>query len=124
MCNDQCGRNVGLTTKGQLFGMKIMPRTVAEQGTTSPLIDMYVEDDEIWHYKHSFDAGWLKDLIAVAGVTQEAVDRLGSPRCVFCDSTRYKGGKPDTHIINGRTVCGQCVDLLVALRQFVPKETK
>lgn len=28
-----------------------------------PLIEIWVEDDELWHYKHCFDAAWLEGLI-------------------------------------------------------------
>lgn len=51
---------------GRLFGMTIDARNKTRDGTESPLITIFVEDDEVMHEKVVIDAAWLDDLIRVA----------------------------------------------------------
>lgn len=48
---------------GDLFGLRF-----AEED----MIELYIEDDGWFHYKASFNKGWLKDL---CGVAVEAIQR-------------------------------------------------
>ena len=54
-----------LAVYGSQFGVELRPRTKEVDGTDSPLLILFVEDDENWHEKVSFDAYWLDDLISV-----------------------------------------------------------
>lgn len=71
MCTDKCGRcaDIGFRCHGSLFGMKVIPRK-----DCSPLIELYIEDDGLWHYKCSFDSAWLKELIYVSGMVSRGIE--------------------------------------------------
>ncbi len=60
---------------GVIFGWLIEPREPYEAGGITyhpaPLVSMYIEDDENWHYKNSFDIGWLNDLLQTAQQLKE-----------------------------------------------------
>jgi hypothetical protein len=43
---------------GMLFGVVLESR----EGDINPLVHLYVEDDENYHYKMSFDAFWCNDM--------------------------------------------------------------
>ena len=47
------------------FALKFVP------GGSNGLVELYVEDDENYHYKLSFDRFWLPDLIATAMAGQQ-----------------------------------------------------
>ncbi len=57
-----------MTVLGQLFGTRITPR----EGM-SPLVTLYVEDDELWHVMGSFDQLWIPDLLRVVHNTHAVV---------------------------------------------------
>lgn len=54
----------GLAGHGAMFGWCRKPRT-HEGKPIGDLIDIYVEDDGLWHWVTSFDEFWLSDLISV-----------------------------------------------------------
>lgn len=48
-----------------LFALRFVP------GGSNGLVELYVEDDGLYHFKQSFDQSWLPDLIATARAGQE-----------------------------------------------------
>lgn len=49
-------RKEDLDVAGECFGMKFHP------GGSNGLVSLFVEDDELWFLKVTFDIYWLKDL--------------------------------------------------------------
>lgn len=45
-----------------IFGFRVVKRTQERDGTTSPLIQIFVEDDGWYHFKMAFDVIYLKEL--------------------------------------------------------------
>lgn len=56
-----------LDVVGRLFGLKFV------EGGSNGLVELYIEDDENYHYKCSFDRYWLTDL---TNVVNEALDKV------------------------------------------------
>lgn len=56
---------------GSCFGVDITPRE-----KHAPLITLCVEDDEHWHRKECFDAGWIDDLINVLQKAKKRIKEL------------------------------------------------
>jgi len=50
-----------------LFGIRIIKRPPHQDD----VIELYVEDDESYHYKMSFSAYWLSDLIKCAELAEQ-----------------------------------------------------
>ena len=51
---------------GKLFGIRFV-----DGGLPNGLIEVYIEDDENYFYKHRFNAFWLPDLLEVIQKTIE-----------------------------------------------------
>lgn len=49
-----------LDIEGGLFGIKFR-----DGGAPNGLCDLYIEDDETWHYQCTFNQFWLRDLSQV-----------------------------------------------------------
>ena len=49
-----------LDVVGRLFGLRFAP------GCSNRCVELYIEDDENWFYKCTFDSSWLIDLANVA----------------------------------------------------------
>jgi hypothetical protein len=64
-----------MTIAGQQFGVIIEERTKARDGTDSPLIHLYSEDDENWFYKQSFDIHWANELLWVMNAAKRRTGR-------------------------------------------------
>lgn len=58
-----------IDVSGSLFGLRIVKRGEG----VSDAIEMFVEDDGVWHYKQSFSAFWLDDLIQVCEMAKTAL---------------------------------------------------
>ena len=61
---------------GSCFGYSLRPRTKDKDGTDSPLVYMYVEDDGFWHLKVMFDAYWVDDQIAQLTKVKKELDNV------------------------------------------------
>jgi hypothetical protein len=58
----------------KLFGYRVVPR----EGNVSPLVEIYIEDDENYFFKMAFDAYWVHDLnYAVGLLTMHPLVREG-----------------------------------------------
>ncbi len=52
--------------KKSIFGANLVKRRKNQDGTDSPLVHIFVEDDEAWYGpKLSFDIHWIDELIDV-----------------------------------------------------------
>lgn len=51
---------------GSLFGLRFV-----EGGLPNGLVELYVEDDEYYHYKTQFNHFWLNDLAMVVEIAKE-----------------------------------------------------
>jgi len=54
---------------GKLFGLRFV------DGCSNGCVELYIEDDENWHYKMRFDRSWLADLAKLAGIYSTQPDR-------------------------------------------------
>lgn len=54
-----------LDVAGQLFGFKFV------QGCSNGCVELYIEDDEVYHYQFTFDKFWLKDLVYAASKARD-----------------------------------------------------
>jgi hypothetical protein len=57
MPNPEIKRAADMDIIGQLFGVRFVHRDGLRD-----LVELYIEDDEAYHLKASFDALWLNDL--------------------------------------------------------------
>lgn len=57
-------------TVGTLFAIGVLD---ARPDLTTPLVGLFIEDDDNYHLKTEFDAGWLPDLVQVATRAMTAV---------------------------------------------------
>lgn len=55
-----------LDVVGSLFGVRHIPG-----GLPQGLVELYIEDDENYHHKMTFNRTWLSDLISVAKEAQQ-----------------------------------------------------
>lgn len=64
-----------LDVAGTCFGIRILPRNLEVHGIkiTSPLIELYIEDDEIYSLQATFDALWLNDIMEVCKLASNLV---------------------------------------------------
>jgi len=53
---------------GSLFGWKF------SAGGSNGLVSIYIEDDDNWHRKMTFDVFWLKDFKRIADAMMEAIN--------------------------------------------------
>lgn len=58
-------RHEDMSVVRQLFALRYVP------GGSNGLVELYVEDDGIYHLKMTFDRAWLPDLIATARAGQD-----------------------------------------------------
>lgn len=89
-----------LDMTGNLFGFRFVPRDEIDiHGTsrkTNPLVEMYVEDDENWHYVTSFDSAWLPDMRNLSGrAILELVDNPRNQKEVI--NTQMEAGVASTY---------------------------
>ena len=56
-----------MTVAGELFGVIVedAPYEFGNELKPRHLIHIFIEDDELYHYKMCFDAYWIKDLLRV-----------------------------------------------------------
>ena len=56
-----------LDVVGEIVGFKFYPG-----GSPTGLVDIYIEDDELWHYKLTINQVWLEDLVNTAIKAEKA----------------------------------------------------
>ena len=62
-----------LDFSSELFGLKVVKRVGAHD-----LIELYVEDDDNYHYKFSFDSSWLSDLRLITTLAINEANRFSN----------------------------------------------
>lgn len=56
---------------GRLFGAVVVKRGIDDDHA---IIELYVEDDEVWHQKMAISSAWLDEMIFVLGKLREYFD--------------------------------------------------